>query len=221
MALRPLSIEQLLDLAVSQVPPSQLFEILSHYEPQACLISAGSGSPETDQGDKQLLSLFYSSFFFAHALTRQIPEARALIHRIPEDLRTHDPSIQNCITLLRAIWQVQHAQVYQALRTLPWPEVLQPLVQRYESFFQDSTLIAVSTSFEAIRPSIAAEYLGLDTDAAEQADTSILQKFTDCGWTWNPETRLLYPSPITVPSTHRHSSNGIRDAMAMLGNRSG
>lgn len=72
MALTPLSIEQLSNLVASPVPPSQLFEILSQYESQACLIPAGSTSPETTQGDEQLLSLFYSSFFFAHVLTRQM-----------------------------------------------------------------------------------------------------------------------------------------------------
>lgn len=66
---------------------------------------------------------------------------------------------------------------------------------------------------------MAAGYLGLDSQAAEQGDQSIIQKFTDCGWTWNPKTRLLHPVPITVPPTEEQSSNGIRDAMAMLGSR--
>ncbi|KAJ5677384.1 uncharacterized protein N7477_003017 [Penicillium maclennaniae] len=219
MELPPLSIEQLEQLASSNLPPSQLFEIFSRYELDACLMAAGSGHPETGSGDPELLSLFYSSFFFAHLLTKQMSEARALTQRIPEALKNQDPSLQNCLTLLRAVWQTQHAIVYQTLRKLPWPEQLQPLVRRYESFFQDQTLIAVSTSYGAIRPAVAAAYLGLDSQAAEQGDQSIIQKFTDCGWTWNSETRLLHPVPITVPPTMESSSNGIRDAMAMLGNR--
>jgi COP9 signalosome complex subunit 8 len=35
-------------------------------------MSAGTGSVETGGGDPQLLSLFYSSFFFAHLLTKQL-----------------------------------------------------------------------------------------------------------------------------------------------------
>lgn len=157
---------------------------------------------------------------------------------MPETLKNHDPSLQNCLNLLRAIWQNEHGLVYQILRGLPWPETLQPLVQRYESmylaweilfcrfpniraldFFQDQTLIAVSTSYEAIRPALAAGYLGLDIQAAEKGDQTIIQKFSDCGWTWNPETQLLYPSPITVPPTDSQPSRGIRETMAMLGNR--
>lgn len=61
------------------------------------------------------------------------PEARALTQRMPETLKNQDSSLQNCLTLLRAIWQNEHTQVYQILRDLPWPETLQSLVKRYES----------------------------------------------------------------------------------------
>ncbi|GLI80618.1 hypothetical protein PoHVEF18_008973 [Penicillium ochrochloron] len=218
MELPPLSVEQLSKLAASNVPPSQLYEILSQYETDASVMSAGPGSAETGGGDPQLLSLFYSSFFFAHLLTKQLPEARALTQRMPENLRHQDPSLQNCLTLLRALWQTQHAQVYQILRGLPWPESLQPLVRRYESFFQDDTLIAISTCYEAIRPATAANYLGLDPQAAEQGDSAIIEKFTSCGWTWDPAAQLLHPSPIVVPTANQPSSNGIRETMALLGN---
>jgi COP9 signalosome complex subunit 8 len=158
---------------------------------------------------------------------------------MPESLRHQDPSLQNCLTLLQAIWQTQHAQVYQILRGLPWPESLQPLVQRYESklearircnyrllircpllgFFQDDTLIAISTTYEAIRPATAANYLGLDPQAAEKGDSAIIEKFTSCGWTWDPVAQLLHPSPIVAQTTDQTSSKGIRQAMTMLGNR--
>ena len=72
MELPPLSVNQLSKLAASNVPPSQLYEILSQYETDASIMSAGSGTAETGGGDPQLLSLFYSSFFFAHLLTKQL-----------------------------------------------------------------------------------------------------------------------------------------------------
>lgn len=72
MELPPLSTEQLSNLIASHVPPSQLFEILSQYELQACLLSPSEDSDGTDDGEAQLSSLFYSSFFFAHLLTKQM-----------------------------------------------------------------------------------------------------------------------------------------------------
>lgn len=88
-------------------------------------------------------------------------------------------------------------------------------------FFQDQTLIAISTSYEAIWPAVAANYLGLDPQAAENGEPEIIQKFTNCGWTWDPEARILRPVPITVAPTKGQASNGICDAMAMLGGRGG
>jgi COP9 signalosome complex subunit 8 len=72
MELPTLSIEHLKQLDSSNLPPSQLFEILARYESDACIMTAGSSHPETDSDDSQLLSLFYSSFFFAHLLTKQM-----------------------------------------------------------------------------------------------------------------------------------------------------
>lgn len=221
MELPPLTMEQLSQLVASNAPPSQLFEALSRYELQACLISTGVNSSNAGSGDSTLLSLFYSSFFLVHLLTDQVSEARALTKRIPETLLQHDPSLQNCLTLLRAVWQTQHGQVYQVLRGLPWPEILQPLVRRYESFFQDKTLIAVSRSYEAIRLGTAAAHLGLDEQLAKQEDPNIISNFTKCGWTWDPESKLLHPKPIVVSPAEPQSSNGIRRAMEMLGTRAG
>ncbi|KAJ5969234.1 hypothetical protein N7501_005482 [Penicillium viridicatum] len=221
MELPPLTMEQLSQLVASNAPPSQLFEALSRYELQACLISTGGNSSNTGSGDSTLLSLFYSSLFLVHLLTDQVSEARALTKRIPEALLQHDPSLQNCLTLLRAVWQTQHGQVYQVLRGLPWPDILQPLVRRYESFFQDKTLIAVSRSYEAIRLATAATHLGLDEQLAKQEDPNIISNFTKCGWTWDPESKLLHPKPIVVSPAEPQSSDGIRKAMEMLGTRAG
>ncbi|CAI7646336.1 unnamed protein product [Penicillium palitans] len=220
MELPPLTMEQLSQLVASNAPPSQLFEALSRYELQACLISGGNSS-NTGSSDSTLLSLFYSSFFLVHLLTDQVSEARALTKRIPEALLQHDPSLQNCLTLLRAVWQTQHGQVYQVLRGLPWPDILQPLVRRYESFFQDKTLIAVSRSYEAIRLATAATHLGLDEQLVKQEDPNIISNFTKCGWTWDPESKLLHPKPIVISPAEPQSSNGIRKAMEMLGTRAG
>ncbi|KAJ6145270.1 COP9 signalosome complex subunit 8 [Penicillium chermesinum] len=241
MGLPSLTLGGLVELNASNLPPSQLFEVLSKYEAEAVLLAAGSGSPEPSGTHSELLSLFYSSFFFSHLLTQQKSEARALTHRLPQILQQQDPSIKSCIALLRALWQTDHVQVFQLLRTASWPEGLHPLVQRYErkislqslrhhtsvteltrwiGFFQDQSLIAVSRSYEAIRPEVAASYLGLDQAAAAQNDPSIIQKFTECGWRWDLESRLLHPAPINVPSSaDKGSTNVFRDTMAMLGNQ--
>ena len=56
-----------------------------------------------------------------------------MTQRMPQDLAQKDPSLQNCLTLLRAVWQQNHEQVYRILRDLPWPESLKPVVKSYDS----------------------------------------------------------------------------------------
>jgi COP9 signalosome complex subunit 8 len=79
----------------------------------------------------------------------------------------------------------------------------------------------VSRSYEAIRLATAATHLGLDEQLATQEDPNIISNFTKCGWTWDPESKLLYPKAIVVSAAEPQSSNGIRKAMAMLGTRAG
>jgi COP9 signalosome, subunit CSN8. len=79
----------------------------------------------------------------------------------------------------------------------------------------------VSRSYEAIRLATAAIYLGLDEQLAKQDDPNIISNFTKCGWTWDPESKLLHPKPIVVSPAEPQFSNGIRKAMEMLGTRAG
>lgn len=56
-----------------------------------------------------------------------------LTKRMPQYLLERDPSLQNCLALLRVVWQRKHESVYKVLRELPWPNQLKPLIQRYDS----------------------------------------------------------------------------------------
>lgn len=143
----PLSQEQLSSILSSAATPSELYDTLSQYEGQALILADSNGDPE-------LLSLFYSFFLFSHLLIEELyvvlvveawtighqcantiansSEARMLTKRIPQNIVANNSLLQNCTILLRAVWQRSHDHVYRYLRGFPWPEPLQPLVQRYE-----------------------------------------------------------------------------------------
>jgi COP9 signalosome complex subunit 8 len=63
MDLPPLSLDQLFAVLSTAPTPADLYKILSDYEEQACLIS-----PK----EVELLSAFYTIFFFSHLLTDQM-----------------------------------------------------------------------------------------------------------------------------------------------------
>ncbi|KAL4969265.1 CSN8/PSMD8/EIF3K family protein [Aspergillus stella-maris] len=213
MDLPPLSLDQLSAVLAADSTPADLYTTLSDYEDEACLI------PTTSPTERDLLIEFYTSFFFAHLITDQICEARALTRRIPRELLQAD-SLQNCQLLLRAAWQNKHAEIYKILRELPWPERSQPLVQCYENYFQEKTLKEVSTSFDSIRIAAAATYLGLDSAAAEKGDPTIIDKFTALGWKWESEKGLLHPKPIvTAPPKSDSLQNELSQVMALISNQ--
>ncbi|PLB44741.1 putative COP9 signalosome subunit 8 [Aspergillus steynii IBT 23096] len=141
-----------------------------------------------------------------------------MTQRMPPNLSQQDSSLQNCLVLLRAVWQREYEQVYKILRELPWSEPLKQVVNSFETHFQEKTLKEVSGAYEAIRPAAAASYLGLDPDLAEKGDPAIIQKFTARGWTWDENTMLLRPKPIpTALETDGDLQNGLDQIMALIG----
>ncbi|KAL3438637.1 CSN complex subunit 8 [Aspergillus tetrazonus] len=210
MDLPTLSLDQLSAVIAAAPTPTDLYTSLSDYEEQACLLSA------TDPSEKDLLLEFYTAFFFSHLLTDQICEARALTRRIPREISQTD-AMQTCSLLLRAVWQSKHIEIYKILRELPWPGRSQPLVQRYESYIQEKTLVEVSNSYETIRIAAAATYLGLDPAAVEG---DIIEKFTACGWKWDSEKQLLHPKPVvTAPPKDDSLQNELSRVMALISNQ--
>ncbi|KAL6239376.1 CSN complex subunit 8 [Aspergillus navahoensis] len=210
MDLPPLSLDQLSAVIIAAPTPADLYTSLSDYEEQACLLSPA------DHKERDLLLEFYTAFFFSHLLTDQICEARALTRRVPREISETD-ALQTCSLLLRAVWQSKHTEIYKILRELPWPERSQPLVQRYESYFQEKTLVQVSNSYETIRMAAAATYLGLDPAAVEG---DLIGKFTACGWKWDSEKQLLHPKPVvTVPPKDDSLQNELSRVMALISNQ--
>ncbi|KAL2000933.1 hypothetical protein VTN02DRAFT_2449 [Thermoascus thermophilus] len=218
MALPPLSMDQLSQVLSSAPTYAALYDTLFQYESQACLLFTDTQL----KGDPELLSAFYSSFLISHLLTDQINEARMLTHRMPPTLVKDDPTLQNGLALLRAVWQNNHAQVYKILRELPWPDVLKGIVQSYEAYFQEKTFKDVSRAYEAIRPATAAAYLGLGPVSAEEPDPAVLNAFTARGWGWDEEAKLLRPKVVaTPPDPAGPKSNGMSQIVGLIGNYGG
>lgn len=68
MALQPLSLEQLAKVLSETPTPEGLYDILSKYENEACLLFTDTEVT----GDAKLLSTFYTSFLISHLVTDQM-----------------------------------------------------------------------------------------------------------------------------------------------------
>ena len=60
-------------------------------------------------------------------------EARMLILRTPPSLIKASTVLQDCLTLLRAVWEKEYTVTHEILQHSSWPDVLKPLVQAYQS----------------------------------------------------------------------------------------
>ncbi|KAL1963861.1 hypothetical protein VTN77DRAFT_7793 [Rasamsonia byssochlamydoides] len=220
MDLPPLSLEQL-SKALSDAPTAEaLYDVLSQYESEACLLFTDTQVT----GDAKLLSAFYASFLISHLLTDQIQEARSLTQRMPPTLVKEDLVLQNSITLLRAVWQNKHSEIYRILRELPWPDPVNQIVQKYDAYFAEKTFKEISRAYEAIRPEKAAAYLGLENGQGDSSEPSpaLIQTLTQRGWVWDANEHLFRPKvqdkPVELNGTR---TNGISELVGLVSSYGG
>jgi len=206
-----------LSKALAEAPTSEeLYDILSQYESEACLLF----TDKEVTGDPESLSTFYASYFISLLLIDQIFEARMLTSRMPPTMRKDDLALQNCQMLLRALWQYQYPAVYRILRELPWPDPLKGVVQKYDAYFVDKTFKDISRTYEAIRPEVAAEYLGLEYatkgalgENANEHIPALIESLTERGWNWDADGGVLRPK---VPPNQQEITQPTATAMSDL-----
>lgn len=63
----------------------------------------------------------------------------------------------------------------------------------YAAYYTEKSFEEISRAFEAIRPDVAAEYLGLDPSS------NVVEALTQKGWTWDAQAQLLRPNLPTEP----------------------
>jgi len=147
MSNAPLSTEQLSQMLEPASSPSALLETLIQSEDEVSLRFGDSHLAS----DTEFLSTFYSAYLIALLLNNEMlvslhdqaffvftdnliysNEAHMLMRRMPPSLVRVDTDLQNCLALLRAVWNNDHSQVYAIIRQPLWPDALKELVHSYE-----------------------------------------------------------------------------------------
>ncbi|PGH00407.1 COP9 signalosome complex subunit 8 [Blastomyces parvus] len=192
--------ELIANLLASALPSAVLLQRLMELEGD---VSLSFGDTHM-ASDTVFLSTYYCSYLFALLLEDEINEAHMLTRRIPESLVKGDGTMQNALSLLRAVWNKNHENIYRVIRTTQWPQSIKPLVKQYELFFQNRTFQDISLAYGSIRPSTAALYLGLDSigedtmsDSADGTGPELVALLTGKGWEWDAESKLFSPKVTT------------------------
>lgn len=170
-------------------------------------LEATASSYPLNPSTSELISNYYSAYFFSLFLCDDLNEARFLSKRIPLGFLQSDPLLISTYTLLRALYTRSYQNIYTTLSSAPWSSVLAPLVARFGEHFRRRTLILLSRAYTAISLKSTAIFLGLEG----KDDSLIIAKVENEGWRHDAVTGMLKPAPIDDDDDLRDSDPNVKD----------
>ncbi|EPS37275.1 hypothetical protein H072_9073 [Dactylellina haptotyla CBS 200.50] len=117
-----------------------------------------------DPTSSDVLSTFYASYILALLLCDDLPEARALSHRIDAQILHNDPAVISAYRVLQALWSKDYITFHQTMQNAPWGEVTAILASQVLQKHRTSTLNLLSTAYTSLPPSLAQKYLGVSDE---------------------------------------------------------
>ncbi|KAI5836844.1 COP9 signalosome [Morchella snyderi] len=187
--------------------PAALVDLLADLEATASSCPLNSSTSE-------LISNYYSAYFFSLFLCDDLNEARFLSKRIPLGFLQSDPLLISTYTLLRALYTRSYQSIYTTLSSAPWSGVLTPLVSRFEKYFRRRTFILLSRAYTAISLKSTAIFLGLE--GTDENESSIIAMVVAEGWGRDEATGMLKPVPIDDDDDLRADVNAKDGGIARL-----
>ncbi|KAK6499060.1 hypothetical protein TWF481_011629 [Arthrobotrys musiformis] len=174
-----LTLSHLTDLVST---PSTLLPQLQSLEPRATITTIDPSTTET-------LSTYYTLYILSLILADDLPEARALTHRIDSQLFHNDPLVISAYRILQAVWSKDYVAFHQTMQGAPWGDLTAVLAQRVLQKHRTTTLSLLSTAYTSIPPDVAQKYLGI---ADEPRTVKVLvEENPEYGWSLNDQGFLV------------------------------
>jgi COP9 signalosome complex subunit 8 len=93
------------------------------------------------------------------------------------------------------------------------------------AYFVDKAFKDISRAYEAIRPEVAAEFLGLEYtmkgvlgENTKEHIPALVESLTERGWNWDPDEGLLRPKvPPTPQEITQPTATGMGDLLNLIG----
>ncbi|KAK6523458.1 hypothetical protein TWF281_001440 [Arthrobotrys megalospora] len=165
----------------SSSSPLSLLSSLSLLEPRAAIT--------TVDGNTEVLSTYYTLYILSLILVDDLPEARALTHRIDSQLLHNDPSIISAYRVLQAVWSKDYVAFHQTMQGAPWGDVTAVLASRVLQKHRTTTLSLLSTAYTSIPPSLAQKYLGISDEP--RTVKMLVEENPGYGWSHNDQGFLV------------------------------
>ncbi|KAK6352197.1 hypothetical protein TWF730_009027 [Orbilia blumenaviensis] len=166
----------------STTTPLSLLSSLQALEPRASITTIDASTTET-------LSTYYTLYILTLILVDDLPEGRALTHRIDTQLLHNDPAIISAYRVLQAVWSKDYVAFHQTMQGAPWGDLTAVLAARVLQKHRTTTLSLLSTAYTSIPPALAQKYLGISDEA--RTIKMLVEENPEYGWTVSDDGGFL------------------------------
>ncbi|KAF5835714.1 COP9 signalosome [Dunaliella salina] len=135
-----------------------------------------------------------------HIYNKQLPDARMLWKRIPQNVKENNAELSAVWRLLQFFWQRQYVGVWQALQSYQWSPQSRPLVDALSLKTREELIDLIGTAYSTVKPSKVASLCGMP----QQEALAACQKL---GWQYNEGAGTLSVVRKPVSAEHEGVNN--------------
>ncbi|KAF9972103.1 hypothetical protein BGZ73_004820 [Actinomortierella ambigua] len=149
----------------------------------------------------------YEPLLASYLIAHNLPLARSLVSRIPDEVKNSAPQLQAFIRAFDLLWELERQNtspkdVYALLRQSPWDATNASLSAALQDSIQERELDLLAMAYTSVPLSLAASRTLMD----ENATTEYL--VAKRGWRFDASTGLLYPK---APEPKESRAIGVQD----------
>ncbi|XP_027197722.2 COP9 signalosome subunit 8 [Dermatophagoides pteronyssinus] len=159
-------------------------------------LNAAMNGPASPQIYGQLLAIYL--------LINDLPNAKLLWKRIPNEIKQSNPEIQAVWNVGVKLFKRELSDIYSLVDSVEWPLHLKNIMNCIKEATRNRMLNLIGKAYSYIRLDDVSSFLGYD-------ETQTIEKIHTLGWQYDCETRFV--TPKKMPNTMDDSSNATLDEL--------
>ncbi|CAG8586773.1 10286_t:CDS:2 [Paraglomus brasilianum] len=151
--------------------------------------------------DSVNLDEFYGAFLAAYLIQNELPSARFLWKRIPEEIKTSSEQLRAVWEVATDLWQRDYTPVYYSVEQKPWTPLIGSLMKKVAETLRERIFALLSEAYSSITVEEVSNFIGVPVDRVAQVTA-------ERGWIYDAATNTLQPKKIVEPGIDRSASLG-------------
>ncbi|CAG8464487.1 8761_t:CDS:2 [Paraglomus occultum] len=151
--------------------------------------------------DSVNLDEFYGVFLAAYLIQNELPSARFLWKRIPDEIKASSEQLHAIWDVATNLWQRDYAPVYMSVEQKPWTPLIGSLMKKVAETLRERVFTLLSEAYSSITVEEVSNFIGVPAD-------KVAQVTAERGWIYDAATNTLQPKKIVEPGITRSTSLG-------------